>query len=285
VKEILENGADVEARAKGGSRSALTYAAYRGHKDVVKLLLDKGACVQCGNVPLIWSVRGGNPQVVKLLLDKGASVDRRDSRGYTALIWAAALGWTEVAELLLERGADINASSRSGHTALHFAAANGHREVVDLLLNQSADVNARDDAGATPLMNAADSPHCSLEITQTLLDHGADVNAYSPDGWTPLMSASASGRVGLVTLLLDRGARVDARNKLNSTALRTAVSNRQGEVALVLIRHEIYRFLARMRCELLGEAGTYDDKGPELLGSSSQRTAIHEIGTDRRNLQ
>ena len=261
VREILENGVDIDSHGKGGTWSALIYASYKGHQDVVKHLLDRGACIRCGNVPLIWSARGGNPRVVKLLLDGGASVDQRDSRGYTALIWASATGWTEVADLLLERGADIDARSKSGHTALHAAAANGHGEVVELLLNRGADANARDNAGATPLMNLADSQHGSVEITRTPLEHGADVNAASPDGWTSLMSVSASGRAGMATLLLERGARVDARNKLHFTPLRTAVVNRQGEVAWVLIRHKVNKFLARLRCELPGHAGACDGKG------------------------
>ncbi|MEJ2719372.1 MAG: ankyrin repeat domain-containing protein, partial [Deltaproteobacteria bacterium] len=144
VREILEKGADIESHGRRGSWSALIYASYRGHRDVVKLLLKRGACIGCGNVPLIWSARGGNPQVVRLLLDSGAPVDQRDSRGYTALTWASAMGWAATADLLLERGADIDARSESGQTALHIAAANGHGDVVELLLTKGADVNARD---------------------------------------------------------------------------------------------------------------------------------------------
>jgi ankyrin repeat protein len=137
----------------------------------------------------------------------------------------------------------------------------------------------------TPLINAADSPRCSVEIMRMLLDHGADANACSPDGWTALMSASALGRVRMVTLLLNRGAHSDARNKLNFTALRSALTNRQGEVALVLIRHKIHRFLARIRCALLGQVAAYDDESTGLLGSSSGQDGTHGSSADGRNVQ
>ncbi|MEJ2718719.1 MAG: ankyrin repeat domain-containing protein, partial [Deltaproteobacteria bacterium] len=87
------------------------------------------------------------------------------------------------------------------------------------------------------------------------------VNAAAPDGWTPLMSASASGRVEMAELLLERGARIDAQSKRQATALRTALRNRQGEVVWLLLRHKLKKFVARVRCDLPGNAGACNGQG------------------------
>ena len=75
VELLLDKGADVNAQG-GDFSNALQAASFRGHEAVVKLLLDKGANVNAqgghyGNA-LQTASEGGHEQVVKLLLDKGA---------------------------------------------------------------------------------------------------------------------------------------------------------------------------------------------------------------------
>jgi ankyrin repeat protein len=54
----------------------------KGHKAVVKLLLEKGADVESqdryyGHTPLSWAVRNGHKAIMKLLLEKRADVESR----------------------------------------------------------------------------------------------------------------------------------------------------------------------------------------------------------------
>uniref|UniRef100_A0A8C0U042 Protein phosphatase 1 regulatory subunit 27 n=1 Tax=Cyanistes caeruleus TaxID=156563 RepID=A0A8C0U042_CYACU len=46
----------------------------------------------------------------------------------------------------------------------------------------------------------------SLPLVRLLLDSGADVNARDAELWTPLHAAATCGHLGLVQLLLQRGA-------------------------------------------------------------------------------
>ena len=48
-------------------------------------------------------------------------------------------------------------------------------------------------------------------MIRLLLDAGANPNAIGPSGETALMTATRIGDVGAVTLLLDRGAVLDAK--------------------------------------------------------------------------
>ena len=59
--------------------SCLTWAAGRGHTDIVHALLSHGAKVNTsdkyGTTPLIWASRKGHQDIVRKLLEVGASVD------------------------------------------------------------------------------------------------------------------------------------------------------------------------------------------------------------------
>ncbi|KAI5641662.1 ankyrin repeats (many copies) domain-containing protein [Phthorimaea operculella] len=77
--------------------TALQHAAYKGNKDMVQLLLDRGANVNSGKheynyTALHFGALSGNSEVCKLLLDAGASPQTTNSVGRTAAQMAAFVG-------------------------------------------------------------------------------------------------------------------------------------------------------------------------------------------------
>jgi ankyrin repeat protein len=69
-----------------------------------------------------------------------------------------------------------------------------------------------------------------------LLDAGANPNAVLPEGETVLMTAARTGSAEAVTLLLDRGADVNAQDKwYGESALMWAAAQNHGEAVRVLI--------------------------------------------------
>jgi ankyrin repeat protein len=185
----------------------LSLASYRGHKAVVKLLLEKGAAVDApdkdGRTPLHWALWSGHVEVVKLLLEKGAAVDATDKDGRTPLHWALWNGHVEVVKLLLKKGAAVDAVDGEGEMPLHWASERGHVEVVKLLLEKGAAVDAADGNGETPLHWALWNGH--IEVIKLLLEKGAAVDAADGDGETPLYRASEHGHVEVVKLLSGSG--------------------------------------------------------------------------------
>jgi ankyrin repeat protein len=63
----------------------LCVAAYNGHLEVVKLLLEKGADIEHkdndGRTPLCVAAYNGHLEVVRLLLEKGADIEHKDNDG------------------------------------------------------------------------------------------------------------------------------------------------------------------------------------------------------------
>lgn len=184
------------------------------------------------------AVRHGDLAQIEALVTSGeAHVDSRDEQnGATALLLAAGKGKRQVVERLLELGADINAQGgKNSMAALHGAAKNGHFAVVELLVQaggSTIDMNALDGSGCTALYWATRKGH--LKIVEFLLDHGADTEATGAD-WRPLHTACTKDNLEMVTLLLAKGARVDAAMEFGVTPLDFTATQGSTEVAQVLL--------------------------------------------------
>ncbi|MDA8576048.1 ankyrin repeat domain-containing protein, partial [Candidatus Marinamargulisbacteria bacterium] len=86
-----------------------------------------------GSTALMIAAQKGHEEIVKLLLEKGADANLAQNNGCTALMLAAGVGNNNIVELLLEKGADANLAHNNGWTALMIAAQDGYKNIVELL--------------------------------------------------------------------------------------------------------------------------------------------------------
>ncbi|KAL2013638.1 hypothetical protein VTN00DRAFT_1163 [Thermoascus crustaceus] len=198
----------------------LAGVAFRGDKELVKLLLDRGVNVNNPGyklgISLAAAVDGGHKSVAELLLDRGADVNMEWDPDVnihwgcygSVLGVAAARGDVKLVGLLLHKGADIEASNGRIGNPLCAAACQEHQEVVELLLDQGIDVNIKGGDYGCPLGAAAALGR--TPIIELLLDRGADVNINGGIHGSPLGSAKAGlyhySRAYTMAILLDRGA-------------------------------------------------------------------------------
>ena len=149
-------------------------AAQHGDTARVRELIQEGTNVNARDgqqhlPPLIYAVKDGHEEVVRELLDAGAEVNARGPSGWTPLLGASDEGHETIARWLLERGADPNAADGDGDTPLFKAVTEDHPEVVRLLIEYGADVHQVDAHGSTLL----DSARNHAEIRRMLWEAGA----------------------------------------------------------------------------------------------------------------
>ena len=217
--------------------TALTYAVVNGHYDVAMYLLEHGAdaaAVDNYGRGVLYAAIDMHRQE----LEPRPPVNTGDRT--TAL---------DVAELALVKGADVDAQlygripSRctngcnslgiDGTTALWRAARSNDVDAIRLLLRHRADIALAARDGSTPFMVAAGqgwrdehsvgTEQESIEILKALLDAGAVIDATNASGETALHGAAQRGADMIVTFLVERGARLDVKDKAGRMPLQTAM--------------------------------------------------------------
>jgi len=132
--------------------------------------------------------------------------------------------------------ADINALEADGTTPLHWAVRADDLAKVNKLLAAGADVKAANRYGVTPLFLACQNANPAM--IERLLKAGADPNSVSTEGETALMTVARTGVVEAAKVLLDHGAKVDAREEWHGqTALMWAVDEKHPAMMKELIAH------------------------------------------------
>lgn len=164
---------------------ALHLVAEHGHADMVPILISAG--YEVGHC-LHTAASHGNHSVVTQLLNHGATMDQTVN-GITVLVSAIQAPWT----LWIKNGARIK-TQQAGIRFLNLVEANAV-STIRVLLSHGAHLEVRtpDDEGNTPLHHAVlrcigsvIDPRSGSGILRLLVDAGANLNARNNDDMTPL---------------------------------------------------------------------------------------------------
>jgi len=263
VTTLVNGNAEIVFRTDDHGATPLHLAAEFGHKDVVELLLAKGAKINAkanytyeklqpmesyvpgtvvvpnlqqkvdennygvvhdGATPLYLAAINGHEDVVELLYANGADINAKNNSGYSPLQLALENNYEDVAEFLIVKGADVN--TNNGYSPLHYAVSHGRLDLVKLLLAKGAnDGTALNDALASG----------QLDVVKLLLSSNIDVNARNKDGDTPLHYAVSKDNKDVVELLLAKGVDVNAKGFFNKTPLHRAVEEGYKDIAELLL--------------------------------------------------
>ena len=114
--------------------NALMIACLQGDLGIVKLMVDKGAEInKPGWTPLSYAATRGHTDIVKFLLDHSAYIDAAAPNGSTPLMMAAYFGYDSTVKLLLDEGADPKLKNAMGYTALTLATNMHHKDIAAMI--------------------------------------------------------------------------------------------------------------------------------------------------------
>jgi uncharacterized protein len=229
--------------------------------------------------PLLERIASGRTDLVFDYLAAGnpapAPATDTDANGVSLLHHCSYYGDVSAIRHLLANGASLN--SLGDDLGLGGACFHGHWRLAQFLLEQGANANSTapdtdTDTGETPLHNTL----CTTEriahnrVMRVLLAHGADPNrATKPGvetggfmrdvrtrGETPLHRAAAFGDEEAIQLLLDAGAKIDAKDANGDSPLSWASWHLRPTSILLLLcygPHRVHPQRTGMREYLRGE--------------------------------
>lgn len=292
VRLLVAKGADVN-RVHERYGTALEAAADQNSTDIVRYLLAQGADVHHQGGMFINALRSaihsGGQEIVEMLLDNGMDVDIPCGRLGKAIHYAAAFGHTRLVEILIANNAKVNEKTTKCEVPLEQDTESelikvrqnaigkwlestaplgedryGLRATIDsgdpstmrILIQAAANLNlpalnartsaienhyidkiypliALVDKGGTPL-HYATTPH-STATASILIEKGANVDALDGDGKTPLHYASEDHNVAIARLLIENGANLNTLDSDQTAPLHHAVKKNNLAVARLLI--------------------------------------------------
>lgn len=265
---LINAGADINALDYLG-RTPLYMSRHSGNSqgDNIKILREKGAQEDItgltlprealsyhdenGNSALYSAISNNHYDFTKLLLDGGLNVNegfisgaQKENSDYPIFI-AIRKGYTEIAMLLVEYGADLSLRNRANQTPL-ICAAEFHTEIeqglfltlgnrkeeteadqiievdtklpsIELTIEQEVHDMGEKDFTYKKEVNG------NLELIKLMIEKGADINAKDKLECTPLYYSIDLNSRKLMKLLIEKGADVNGKTNGGSTALRPAV--------------------------------------------------------------
>jgi len=174
---------------------------------------------------LITAVKAGDANAVESMIKQGVDVDAPEANGTTALHWAVYQQDAPLVKRLLEAHAKVSVVNQFGSTPMQEAALTGNAEIIKMLLTAGADVESANAEGQTALMVVARTGN--VAAAKALLIAGAKVNATeSFGGQSPLMWAAAQCQPAMIRMLIEYGAKVNARGAVRDWQARITAEPR-----------------------------------------------------------
>ena len=246
VKQLLELGADPNARDRQGGTPLHAMVRWVTRPDIVGMVLERGADINAvdyaGQTPLHLAAScirrpghqwGNHTDLCNFLLAHGAIAD---------IFAAVMLNLTDQAAMLLKQNPELVHARTTGNqthpesaTPLHIAVDRGKQAMAEMLLDYGADPNSLDARGRPALYLAAHIAGTrklepTPELVDLLLQHSTA---------TPIFNASLIGQCAeLRELLIHDPAQIQALDQAGYTALHLAAWNGQVAAVAELLAHD-----------------------------------------------
>jgi uncharacterized protein len=253
---LLDRGADPFGLAVNDS--LLDIARTRGHSEMETLLEARyaalhGASAQGEAVAAAIRERKAD-DVRRLLTDAPELLRAGDRRSNQPIHWAAMTRQIDLIDELLARGADIDARRHDGARPIQLAGGDyqyrGWRDVPKSVATTPSDVvahllarGAEYDICTAAHLGDVERVRSLLDQDPSLANRTSEYVTYYIGSGTPLPNAAARGHIGVVSLLLDRGADPNLREEgvaPHGHALYSAVYNGHLELARLLLERGAY---------------------------------------------
>ncbi|CAH1788044.1 unnamed protein product [Owenia fusiformis] len=178
------------------------------------------------------AAKNGDVDGLIKLKTHGANVNEVDYDNRSALHLAATEGQLEAVEYLLKEGGMVHMRDRFGNTPLRCAIMYNHPDIIRILRKAGAHITINPVRIGVELCSLAAIN--DLEGLRSWYLAGANINSGDYDKRTALHVAVTFDYLGIVTFLLECGARSDIKDMFGNTALTEATTRGLDKIVAVL---------------------------------------------------
>lgn len=255
AKQLLQMGADANARDTKTGLTGLMLAACHANAELVKALLAAGADPltadsQTGATALHKAAQGGSVEVARMLVEAGAFVDAvTPTMGHTPIMDGLWYKWPAYVKYLVGQEANLHFSTHYGFSMMEHLQfeLNVNTLGKEKLLEIDATFKEREKADQDAIDNQkvmAATNNGDIATVQRIVAEGADVNTVHPhvntfsDGHTPLLVAARDNHAEIVRNLLEAGAQVRAVDWVfKGSPIHKATYNGRPEILRMILDH------------------------------------------------
>ena len=178
-----------------------------GVQDLLKIKVDVNIQNRHGSTPLHVAAYLGHFDIVKILVNNGANIFATNFKNEAPLHTAISKGHYTISKYLLINGAVVHFDNEEYHDLVMLAVKNCQVDLVKLLLFYDAGINFEYEIESFLQLAIKNQ---SLEIMQLLLENGVDpnysYNPYNPNGAHPVADLALETRNwDIINMLLNYG--------------------------------------------------------------------------------
>lgn len=239
AKKLLDRGIDPDITKRKGM-TPLFCAIKNDRIEIVKLLLDYGANINLeyqGNWPPVIGEYSFNPLLGSIILDRQEItqllVDRGAEKG---IHYFCAIGDKDTVTNFLQQRPELIDYKLNTLGVMHFAIFSGSLELIDLLLEKGTYIDDFSKMYGTPLHLALSRKTTDIQIIRHLIKLGANLESFR-GSYTPLSIAASSNNIPIVDLLIRAGANLDPSGFNVTYPLIAAVECERIEIASILLEN------------------------------------------------
>ena len=258
IRTMILRGVNLDIVDKN-NRSTLLAALHAGHQEMSLAMLQVSTKINLadnnGDLPIHIATRNSFENIVSELIENNVDINARDPLGNTALMIATRRDDRRMMELLLDNNANYHVKNRKSQTAPQIAqtlelrqaksvftkrgiklpAQNKDYTRVDIAAFQKSSSKSSSLYKGWPALSVASLLGDSAAVRQ-MLEKGAKINARDREGYSAIHRAASKGQRNIIKLLISRGGKINAVNNNNETPLYLAAESGHLQTVKLLLK-------------------------------------------------